>query len=186
MKIDMLLAELEQHRSEHEIWPRASHADVAQTEADIGILLPESYRQFVTQFSNGAYLFFVQEVCSVGNSNRRISSIQQVFHRDWMRNRSLTRMELETNLPFREGGTIKRKYLVPFSLDSNGNEWCFLVEEWIPREEYPVAYLDNRHLKLYGRLEGFASWLNVVCKSKKEVIRTLYDDDVLEGELGLG
>ncbi|MBN1317458.1 MAG: hypothetical protein JXA42_18395 [Anaerolineales bacterium] len=45
--------------------------------------------------------------------------------------------------------------------------------------EYPVAYLNNSDPKLYGRLENFAAWLQILIDKGDEVIRTLYDDDVL-------
>jgi hypothetical protein len=42
--------------------------------------------------------------------------------------------------------------------------------------------------KLYGRLRGgFAEWLSILVHAPQdEIIRTLYDDDVIYDELGLG
>jgi len=52
MKIDGILQELA--KSKHELWLKATAEDVKKTETLIGLHLPESYRQFVTEFSNGA------------------------------------------------------------------------------------------------------------------------------------
>jgi hypothetical protein len=52
--------------------------------------------------------------------------------------------------------------------------------------EYPVAYLDTNGNKLYGKLASFSDWLRILIESQKEVIRTLFDDDVINDELQLG
>lgn len=184
MKIDSILEELAGF--EHELWPKATAEDVGKTETLIGVSLPESYRQFVTEFSNGAYLFMLQEVSAVGDGNEQISPIQDIFRRVWTTGEALTSEALEANIEFREGGTVKRKHLVPFSLDHNGNGWCFVAERLGADKEYPVAYLDNSNLKLFGRLENFAAWLKILIDNGAEVIRALYDDDVIYGEIGLG
>jgi hypothetical protein len=184
MKIDSILGELA--RFKHELWPKATAEDVEKTETLIGVSLPESYRQFVTEFSNGAYLFMLQEVSAVGGGNEQIAPIQNIFHRVWTTGKALTLEELEADIEFREGGIVKRRHLVPFSLDHNGNEWCFVVESLGADNEYPVAYLDNSHSRLFGRLENFAAWLKVLIDARDEVIRALYSDDVIYNELGLG
>jgi hypothetical protein len=186
MRIDAILAELAKHAAEHELWPKAAEKDVATTEAAIGLRLPESYRQFVIELSNGAYLFMCQEVSAVGDGNRQIGPIQGVFHRIWTAARSLSAEELAADVPFREGGTTQRKYLIPFSLDHNGNQWCFVAEQLGSDLEYPVAYADSAYTRLYGRLESFSKWLEILIEERREVIRTLYGDDVIYDELGLG
>jgi hypothetical protein len=76
--------------------------------------------------------------------------------------------------------------LVPFSLDNNRNAWCFLTESADANGEYPVAYLHTTGRKLYGKLACFVDWLGIVIETQNEVIRTLYDADVLYDELELG
>jgi hypothetical protein len=186
MKIDDILAELTKHKSRHELWPKAGVEDIKKTEALIGIRLPESYCQFVTEFSNGAYLFTIQEVSAVGDGNEQIGPIQNIFHHVWTTGESLTPEKLEADIQFREGGTVKRKHLVPFSLDHTGNEWCFIAETLEVDSEYPVAYMNNSSPKLFGRLENFAAWLKVLIDARDEVIRTLYDEDIIYDELKLG
>ncbi len=68
MNIDELMAKL---RSEgrHEMYPPASQADIEMTETALGRKLPDSFKRFVGEFSNGAYLFEVQEVSAVGDGN---------------------------------------------------------------------------------------------------------------------
>jgi len=52
--------------------------------------------------------------------------------------------------------------------------------------EYPVAYFDTTGRKLYGKQASFPAWLRILVETQSEVIRTLYDDDVLYDELELG
>jgi len=162
---------------EHEVYPAATDADVAMTEAAVARKLPSSFKSFVTTFSNGAYLYLLQEVSAVGNGNDQILPIQSI--------RSVEG-DPEESIPFREGGQTQFKHLIPFGLDHNGNAWCFLSNEMDSSGECPVAYLDCQGRKLYGRLDGFSSWLKILVDKQDEVIRTLYDDDVINDELSLG
>lgn len=67
MNIDALIDAL-RAEGEHETYPPASLADIEATEDRIQQPLPGSYKQFVSRFSNGAYLFGVQEVSAVGST----------------------------------------------------------------------------------------------------------------------
>lgn len=177
MNIDTLIEQLGT-QGEHETYPLASSEDIDKTEAGIAHPLPDSYKQFVGRFSNGAYLFGVQEVSAVGDGNQQIVAIQNIGR--------VGAGEAEEVISFREGGETRYGNLVPFSLDSNGNEWCFIVEPGRPSNEYEVAYLDTDGWKLYGRLSGFTEWLLILVREQDEVIRTLYNEDVIEDELMLG
>lgn len=169
---------LEQLRAEgrHETYPVASIGEVEKTEMAIEHPLPESFKQFVTQFSNGAYLFELQEVNAVGDGNEQIVAVQNITRED----------EPGELIPFRDGGETRLNSLAPFGLDANGNEWCFVVEPRRPENGYDVAYFDTSGRKLYGKLPGFSEWLSVLVREQNEVIRTLYNEDVLFDELMLG
>ncbi len=177
MNIDELMAKL---RSEgrHEMYPPASQADIEMTETALGRKLPDSFKRFVGEFSNGAYLFEVQEVSAVGDGNRQIGAIQDA--------RAPDDGDANEVIPFREGGETRYGDLIPFGLDSNGNEWCFVVDGNPAGNEYAVAYLDTTGRKLYGKLDSFDEWLSILVKEQDEVIRTLYGDDVIYDELDLG
>jgi hypothetical protein len=75
MSVDSLIEQLRAN-GDHELFPTASTVDVAKTEEAIGRRLPDSYRRFVSEFSNGAYLFGVQEISAVGDGNDQIVAIQ--------------------------------------------------------------------------------------------------------------
>jgi hypothetical protein len=179
MRIDGPLAQL--RGGSHETYPVATAADVSETESAIGRPLPESYRQFVTAFSNGAYLYLVEEVAAVGEGNEQIVSIQRD---QW--HYPPQGANLDEAIPFREGGEVKYGNLVPFHHDHNGNQWCFITNQGLVEGEYPVAYFDRTGRKLYGRQASFGSWLELLINDESEVIRGLYEEDVLADELQLG
>ncbi len=163
---------------EHQTYPPASAEEVGRTEAALDRALPDSYKTFVSRFSNGAYLFLLQEVSAVGEGNAQIRAIQDIDR--------IGEGAPDEAIPFREGGETRYANLVPFGLDSNGNEWCFVAEPGRAGNEYAVAYFDTGGRKLYGKLDGFTEWLSVLVERQDEVIRTLYDDDVIYDELLLG
>jgi hypothetical protein len=175
--IDALISRLRVEGA-HETHPPASAEDIADTEAAIGVPLPDSFRAFVSRFSNGAYLFTLQEVSAVGDGNEQIRAIQDI-------DRTGKGAPDETIL-FRESGQTVYGDLVPFGLDHNANEWCFVAGAGRPANEYAVAYFDTAGRTLYGKLSGFTEWLSILIAEQDEVIRTLYDDDVLYDELQLG
>jgi hypothetical protein len=161
----------------HETYPVASRSDVTKTEVALGRSLPDSYGTFVQEFSNGAYLYGTQEVSAVGDGNQQIMPIQKIYR---------SPVDPGESIPYREGGTTTYGNLIPFGLDSNGNEWCFVADVDTDGNEYPVAYFHTLGKKLFGRLPSFTDWLVRLIERREEVIRTMYGDDVLYEELELG
>jgi hypothetical protein len=172
------LIQLLREQGDHETYEVAVEADVEATESAVGCSLPTSFSEFVMTFSNGAYLFGVQEVRAVGGGNAQIVAIQDIDR--------IVRLDPGAEVPFREGGEARFGQLVPFGLDSNGNEWCFVRDEQRPDAEYSVSYFDTQGRRLYGKLTGFTEWLTILAREQDEVIRTLYADDVIYDELMLG
>ena len=170
----------------HELYEPATETDMAATERAIGLALPPSFRRFATELSNGANLYQVQEVARVGRGNEQIDAIHE---NEWHYGDGPADPE---PVPVREGGTVGFAQLIPFSLDSNGNEWCFIAEPGAP--EYRCAYfagpLESEDRRLYAPLESFVDWLKVLVDAdgEDEIIRLVYRDDdaVLLDELGLG
>jgi len=155
--------------------PRYRHDRVRARQAASGL-----DKTFVTEFSNGAYLYQLQEVSAVGDGNQQIAPIQKIV-------RAPADIHRNTDIAFREGGdTAQYGDLIPFCLDQNANEWCFVGNSSPPSAEYEVAYFDTAGRKLYGRLPSFTAWLERLIETQDEVIRTLYDEDVLYDDLNLG
>jgi hypothetical protein len=175
MPMETLLSKLK--GAEHELYPVAQPSDIRRTEDALGRPLPPSYAAFVSTFSNGAYLYLLQEVGAVGDGNQQIAAIQSIDLEDWP--------EADDTIAFHEGGSLKGSALIPFGLDHNGNAWCFLAEQGAAAE-YPVAYFVPLKRKLYGRLDSFTQWLGILIEKQEEVIRTLYDEDMVFDELELG
>jgi hypothetical protein len=170
--IEELLARLRQE-SEHETYPVATADDTAATERALGRPLPESFKRFQMEFSNGAYLFMLQEVSATGAGNRQVGAIQAVL-------RNVIVAAADDDISVDSGAVVKAGDLVPYSLDGNGNCWCFLTSESAAGDEYAVAYYVTDQDRLVGRLPGFEAWLTTLVNEQDEVIRTIYDWDELD------
>ncbi len=182
--MDLLDLIRELQSGEHELHESASDEDIARTENTLQRRLPTSFKTFVKTFSNGSYVYTIQEVSAVGDGNDQIAPIQSSYP---------IALNLES-ISFREGGTARTEDLVPFSLDANGNAWCFIIDPDNPTKEPAVAYLapmmplpeDPEPPKLYGKLSGFEAWLSLLVERQNEVIREMYPDEVINDELKLG
>ncbi|MUG64951.1 hypothetical protein GNP94_02895 [Paenibacillus campinasensis] len=177
-----VITTLQQERSQHEVYPPATEADIKETEIALGVRLPESYCKFVSEFSNGAYLYRCQEISAVGQGNQQIGALQHTY-RPWTAGPH--KVDDGQPIPIREGGYVTVDQLIPFAYDHNGNMWCFIVEK-MQDHEYRVGYYDKFQPKLYGVMDSFHDWLNVCVSHREEVIRAIFDDDVIVHELGLG
>lgn len=178
MMNDQLLNLLYKENEAHELYEQANREQIERTERELNFELPVSYREFVSKLSNGAYLYGVQEVSSVGDGNHQIYPIQHLYK------------QLNIAAPFQkvtisDNKDILLSELVPFSLDHNGNAWCFIGDQLI-KGEYRVGYLNRENYQLYGVLANFTEWIKILINYKEEVIRQLYDDDFLCNELSLG
>lgn len=176
MPVQTLLDRL-RAQGEHETYPLATPEDLDRTDRSLGVALPPSYRSFASTFSNGAYLFMLQEVSAAGAGNAQIGAIQDVSPHVFPPD--------EDAVVTSSDGKVPRTSLVPFSLDGNCNCWCFLTSLSAPGGEYPVAYCDTEQHRLVARLAGFEEWLTVLITEQNEVIRAL-DGGRWENELGLG
>jgi len=171
MSIQQLIYELNKSGN-HEIYSVARDEDIAITENLIESRLPHSYIYFVKYFSNGAYLYRTQEICSVGKSNKKIQSIHDLYKLNKNMNTPIYQYEGKKIVPINE--------LIPYSLDSNGNAWCFF------KMFDKVCYLDRFSDRFFGQLEGFDKWLSILIQSKDEVIRSIYSKKIIMEELKLG
>ena len=174
MTTEELIGRLREN-GEHETYPPASMEAVEQTEVALGVKLPRSFRTFVTEYSNGAYLFSLQEVSAVGDGNPQVAPIQANLGGGFP-------AEAGVELPVAGSSPVMSDSVVPFSLDSNGNCWCFLSDRRSGDNEYEVAYCDTQQARLVGRLPSFDAWLELLIRDQDEVIRVLGFAD----QLGLG
>jgi hypothetical protein len=188
MDLDTLMGALRGSAASHDLYPVATLEDIAATEESLGQKLPESFRRFALELSNGAYLFGVQEVSSVGAAEHP----RPIQRNEWHYG-SAAPFQPDEQIPIREGGDALAGSLIPFSLDSNGNEWCFIVDG---SPEPAVAYFssplerERARRRLFAPLRGgFVEWLGILVKQPiDEVIRTIYidNDAILYEELMLG
>ena len=67
----------------------------------------------------------------MGAGNKQILAIQNGYS-------ALKELPADTEITFYDGGSVKAGNLIPYSFDSNGNMWCFVLGE---RPETEVGLL---------------------------------------------
>ncbi|MEX3620778.1 SMI1/KNR4 family protein, partial [Paenibacillus glucanolyticus] len=72
-----LIKSLVKEKEIHETYEVASKEDIEKTENDLNCKLPKSYCDFVSQFSNGAFIYMIQEVSAVGDGDKQILPMQR-------------------------------------------------------------------------------------------------------------
>ncbi len=141
----------------HVLKPHAREIDVTGTYIRLEIELPDSYRQFVREYADGATLYECQHICGLDE---------------------LAHIEGDGDLPSYEGGSHPAAHIIPVSPDAHGNAWVFLTRTHGHDGECPVAYLAKG--VLYRRLDSFYSWLSFVSIKKRELIGTLYGEEIVK------
>lgn len=163
----------------HKLSPPANEADLSYSEAKLGFALPDGYREFVTLFSNGAWLYSCQQVASVGEQPRP-DSVESIHDGTAAWFRRARREGRPAAIPYRDGPPVPRTEVVPFSPDHNGNAWCLRL----PKGD--VYYWNASNDTLYARLNSFEEWLAILVRFHDEVIRSVSTRNVIYDELALG
>ena len=157
MNIAEIIVVLQRAPVPHELNLVATPAEIAAAEARLGVQLPDSYRQFVREFADGGTLYGCQ----------RINALAELAH-----------LDADGDIPIYEGGSHPAAALIPFSPDAHGNAWVFLTRTRGHDGEYPVAYLAQGTLN--RRHDHFYAWLQMLSIKRREIIRTLYSEEMLE------
>lgn len=78
------------------------------------------------------------------------------------------------------------KSLIPFGLDSHGNEWYFITDPCEKvTDEYQVAYFDTSNMDLHVKFLDFRYWLQILIRADIELIAYVTDDEE-QSDMGLG
>lgn len=73
-----IVKSLAKEKEIHETYEVALKGDIEKTGNGLNCKLPRSYCDFVSQFSNGVFLYMIQEVSAVGDGNKQILPIQRL------------------------------------------------------------------------------------------------------------
>ncbi len=165
----------------------ATEEQICTEEERLGIKLPESYKLFLKEYSNGdIYLWGKEPMTSVGMETGiclcRIGNSADVMH--------YVRPE-----PYYENSIyiyplnveIKLKQLIAFTYSDyyefSCDHWAFICDRIYPNNDYPVGFVTQSDSKIVCVLKNFETWLEVFWKGNKSrtveyesVINLLYPD----------
>ncbi|MBS7220857.1 MAG: SMI1/KNR4 family protein [Clostridiales bacterium] len=153
---------------------------VYETERNIGIKLPDTYKIFLKEYANGnIYLYGVEPMVSVGlemkNCLCKMRRQDEFFH-------SNTECYI-----YPENRFVKTNQLIPFtygdSYDISNDRWVFICDNEYKDNDYPVGFLAQSTENIVCMLKNFDTWLDVFWQGNHDrtveyesVIRLLYTD----------
>lgn len=130
--------------------------EIEAFEAGIGVKLPQSYKQFISEFSNGIFLLDcepiggISEVSPCGQIRKSKMIIPDLPDRIWVR---------ETGERFDADRLIS---LTTFDAAENSNDhWVFLCEDGVDRNEYRLGFISQRSKVIVQTLPSFEEWLTI-------------------------
>lgn len=163
---------------------KATDEMIEITEKNLGVILPESYKIFLKEYSNGnIFLLGVEPLVSVGldvgKCRCTIRNSDLALH--------LTPCPNKECFIFPENRGVKLGQLIAFTYgdyyDMSNNHWAFICDRNYPDNNYPVGYVSDDPEKIICVLESFEKWLEVFWKGNKDrngeyesVFNLLYPD----------
>lgn len=130
-------------------------------EMSLGYKIPNSFKLFLKEFSNGIMLLDSEPVGGVGEG----CPCGEIFLASKQINKSIIEIT-----PIKE--TISTDKLIVFSLydamDASNNCWVFICDKEYPDNEYRVGLISQATENIVVVLDNFEEWLTVFWKTNKD------------------
>lgn len=141
----------------------ASDELIAKTELSIGYSLPESFKTFLKEFSNGIVLLDSEPIGGVGkNQDLPCGAI-------FLASTNINKDTVEIT-PTKE--TVSSDQLIVFSvydtLDATNNCWAFICDKDCPNNEYRVGLISELTENIVVVLDSFEEWLTIFWNANKD------------------
>lgn len=146
----------------------ASINDILYSEKEFGVVLPESYKKFIKEYSNGdCCILGIEPFAGVGPITN-----ESVFK--LLRPGSLLDICSDTEVLIKpQNKTIKLNQLISFtygdSLDISNDHWVFICDKDYPNNDYPVGYISQTTKNIVYMLNNFEEWLQIFWEYNKNV-----------------
>jgi len=141
----------------------ASDDLIGQKEKSLGYKLPNSFKTFLKEFSNGIMLLDAEPIGGVGEDDD--SPCGSIFLAS-----SIIKKNIINIVPTKE--TITPDRLIAFSLydamDSANHFWVFICDKEYPNNEYRVGLISQYTEDIVVVLDSFEEWLTVLWNANKD------------------
>ena len=142
----------------------ATQKDITASEDDLGIKLPESYKKFVSEYSNGdIYMLGAEPMNGVSKASR----IVEPAYKFLMESPKKEIKILPTNK------TIKLDKLISFTSgdarELSNDHWVFICDKNYYNNEYPVGYVSFKTHNIVCLLSSFEEWIKVFWEYNKKL-----------------
>lgn len=140
----------------------ASDDLINEKEISLGFKLPDSFKTFLKEFSNGIMLLDSEPIGGVGDDDD--SPCGSIFLASLQINKNIIEIT-----PTKE--TISPDKLIVFSLydamDSANHFWAFICDKEYPKNEYRVGLVSQCTENIVVVLDSFEEWLTVFWNANK-------------------
>ncbi|MFC5603202.1 SMI1/KNR4 family protein [Sporosarcina koreensis] len=141
----------------------ASEEMVRAYEKTLGYPLPQSFRAFLKQFSNGIFLLDCEPIGGV-DKNSPCSDIRNVH--DIIPDVPNQILAVETN------ELINSCRLISFTMfdagDSSNNHWVFICDDNVKNNDYRVGFISQDTKKIIKTLSNFEEWIKILWEYDKQ------------------
>ena len=150
----------------------ASYEMIKYSEDKLNIKLPEAYKKYITQYSNGDfYMLGVEPMVGVGKkidgSLCKLCYSNEIL----MSNHD---KEVFINQQHR---SIRLNQLIPFtfsdSLELSNDHWAFICDKEYTDNDYPIGYISQVSKNVVCVLKNFEEWLRIFWEHNKD-LKTYY------------
>lgn len=136
---------------------KATNKQIKDAEERLGVKLPESYKKFLCQISNGIILFNTESIAAAEELCKTKDKLKGYFNKPMVKTK------------IKDAGEIDSNKLISFThgefMDSSANQWVFICDKDYPDNEYPVGYITQSKGIIVQVLEGgFKEWLETFWK----------------------
>ena len=140
----------------------ASEEDIQLSEKLFGVTLPDSYKVFLTTFSNGEmFILGAEPLYGVGEHVRSANSAQY-----------LSKNEDKMSYVFPENRYVPLRKLIPFTYgdmyELSNDHWAFMCDKEYPDHDYPVVYVCQSTGHIVWKLKNFEEWLRIFWETNRD------------------
>lgn len=175
--------------------PVATSEEIADFEKRLGLILPDSYKEYLTTYSNGEmYLLGIEPMCGVHigetlcssfkllycvNTEEEIEHIEETgLTKEW------TKEEIEKRKAYLrkewhkeayiipEKRYVHLKYLVPVTYgdyyEISNDHWAFICDKEYENHDYPMGFVSQCTGNIICVVKNFEEWLNLFWEFNKD------------------
>lgn len=163
MKINEFIRQFNERFPDEDKAETATKSMVDEYEIKLGYKLPDSFKEFLMNFSNGIFLLMREPIGGVSKTSPcgDIDNVKRILP---------TIPDHVFNVVTNEW--IDANRLISFTTFDAGevtnDHWVFICEDGVLNNEYRVGYITQSTCKIVVALENFEEWIRIYWENNKD------------------